>query len=133
YGRNHGIAFIGNNGTLVLDRGGWEVIPERDRPNWDQDLGPKIEPVPLQQVDANGLDLHTINFLDAVKKRDKTILNAPIKIGYDAAMVSHMGNIAFKTGESLFWDAKNGKFGHTEADVLLSKEYHNGWEFPKMG
>jgi predicted dehydrogenase len=28
YGRNHGIAFIGNNGTLVLDRGGWEVIPE---------------------------------------------------------------------------------------------------------
>ena len=133
YGRNHGIAFIGNNGTLVLDRGGWEVIPERDRPNWDQDLGPKIEPVPLQQVDANGLDLHTINFLDAVKKRDKTILNAPIKIGYDAAMVSHMGNIAFKTGERLFWDAENGKFGHTEADALLSKEYHNGWEFPKMG
>lgn len=133
YGRNHGIAFIGNNGTLVLDRGGWEVIPERDRPNWDQDLGPKIEPVPLQQVDANGLDLHTINFLDAVKKRDKSILNAPIKIGYDAAMVSHMGNIAFKTGERLFWDAKNGKFGHAEADALLGKEYHNGWEFPKMG
>ena len=30
YGRNHGIAFIGNNGTLVLDRGGWEVIPEKE-------------------------------------------------------------------------------------------------------
>ena len=28
YGRNHGISYIGNNGTLVLDRGGWEVIPE---------------------------------------------------------------------------------------------------------
>src|SRR5690606_4709322 len=26
YGRDHGIAFIGNYGTLVLDRGGWEVI-----------------------------------------------------------------------------------------------------------
>lgn len=133
YGRNHGIAFIGNNGTLVLDRGGWEVIPERDRPNWDQDLGPKIEPVPLQQVDANGLDLHTINFIDAVKKRDKSILNAPIKIGYDAAMVSHMGNIAYKTGERLFWDAEKGKFNHTHADALLGKEYHNGWEFPKVG
>ena len=29
YGRDHGIAFIGNNGTLVLNRGGWEVIEEK--------------------------------------------------------------------------------------------------------
>ncbi len=28
YQRDHGVAFIGNNGTLVVDRGGWEVIPE---------------------------------------------------------------------------------------------------------
>jgi len=133
YGRNHGIAFIGNNGTLVLDRGGWEVIPERDRPDWSQDLGPKIDPVPLQRVDANGLDLHTLNFLDAIKSRDKSILNAPIQVGYDAAMVSHLGNIAYKTGERLFWDAENEKFNHADADALLAKEYHNGWEFPKMG
>ena len=29
YGRDHGIAFIGNNGTLVLSRSGWEVIEEK--------------------------------------------------------------------------------------------------------
>lgn len=133
YGRNHGIAFIGNNGTLVLDRGGWEVIPENDRPNWSEDRGPKIEPVPLQQVDANGLDLHTTNFLDAVKSRDKTILNAPIKVGYDAAVVSHMGNIAYKTGERLFWDAYQGQFTNTEANAHLAKAYHNGWELPQVG
>ena len=28
YGRTEGIAFIGNKGTLVLNRGGWELIPE---------------------------------------------------------------------------------------------------------
>ena len=28
FGKDHGIAFIGNNGTLELDRGGWEVIEE---------------------------------------------------------------------------------------------------------
>ncbi len=133
YGRNHGIAFIGNNGTLVLDRGGWEVIPERNRPDWSQDLGPKMDRVPLQQVDANGLDLHTLNFLDAIKSRDKSVLNAPIQVGYDAAVVSHLGNIAYKTGERLFWDAENSKFNHSDADALLAKEYHNGWEFPKMG
>ena len=29
YNRDHGIAYIGNNGTLILNRGGWEVIEER--------------------------------------------------------------------------------------------------------
>ncbi len=131
YGRNHGVAFIGNNGTLVLDRGGWEVIPEHDKPHWDRDLGPKIEALPIQRVEANGLDLHTANFLDAIKKRDASLLNAPLRVGYDAAMVSHMGNIAFKTGERLFWDASKGKFNHGKADMLLAPEYHNGWDFPK--
>lgn len=130
YGRNHGIAFIGNKGTLVLDRGGWEVIPEHDRPHWDRDLGPKIEAIPLQRVEANGLDLHTANFLEAVKKRDSSLLNAPLKVGYDVAMVCHMGNIAYKSGERLFWDADMGRFNQERADGLLSQEYRNGWKFP---
>ena len=133
YGRNHGIAFIGNNGTLVLDRGGWEVIPENDRPHWSQNNGPKIEAVPVQRVEASGLDLHTTNFLDAVKSRDKSILNAPIKVGYDAAVVSHMGNIAYKTGERLFWDAGQHQFKNAAANDHLAKAYHNGWELPQVG
>nr|WP_299384432.1 Gfo/Idh/MocA family oxidoreductase [Allomuricauda sp.] len=130
YGRDHGIAFIGNNGTLVLNRGGWEVIPEQDRPNWNQDNGPKIEAVPLQTVDANGLDLHTVNFLDAVKSRNAEILNAPIQVGYDTARVCHMGNIAYKTGKRIFWNAETAKFGTDEANALLGNEYHNGWKLP---
>ncbi len=133
YGRNHGVAFIGNNGTLVLDRGGWEVIPEHNRPHWSKDLGPKIEPVPLQKGIGQGLGLHTKNFLEAVKTRDAAILKAPIKVGYDAAVVSHLGNVAYKTGERLFWDAENKKFNNPKADALLMNEYHNGWKFPKMG
>ena len=31
YGRTEGIAFIGNNGTLIVNRGGWEVLPEGER------------------------------------------------------------------------------------------------------
>ncbi|MGI8633973.1 MAG: Gfo/Idh/MocA family protein, partial [Segetibacter sp.] len=29
YNRDHGIAYIGNNGPLILNRGGWEVIEEK--------------------------------------------------------------------------------------------------------
>lgn len=131
YGRNHGIAFIGNNGTLVLDRGGWEVIPEQDRPNWNDNNGPKIEKIPLQTVEANGLDLHTTNFLEAVKTRNKEVLNAPIQVGYDAAVVCHLGNIAYKTGKRLFWKSETNQFASDEGNALLGGNYHNGWEMPK--
>ena len=130
YGRDHGIAFIGNNGTLVLNRGGWEVIPENDRPHWSENLGPKMEAIPLQSNTGSGLDLHTTNFLAAVKSRDAKVLNAPITIGYNTALVCHMGNVAYKTGERIYWDAENKKFDNESSNQLLVPQYYNGWELP---
>jgi len=132
YGRDHGIAFIGNNGTLVLNRGGWEVIPENDRPHWSKDLGPKMEAVPLQTNEGNGLDLHTTNFIEAVKSRDSKILNAPIEIGYNTALVCHMGNIAYKAGNRIYWDNTKKVFNDSNANGLISPTYHNGWKLPSM-
>ncbi len=130
YGRNHGVAFIGNNGTLVLDRNGWEVIPENEFQGWGKQGIPKMDALPLQQNQGNGLDLHTRNFIDAVKSRDAKSLHAPIKIGFDAALVSHMGNVAYKSGNRLYWDAPKGKFTDAEANKYLEASYHNGWELP---
>ncbi|GMN07292.1 Gfo/Idh/MocA family oxidoreductase [Croceitalea sp. MTPC5] len=132
YGRDHGIAFIGNNGTLVLDRNGWEVIPEDERQGWDKNLGPKIEAVPLQTNQGNGLDLHTANFIQAVKTRDGSVLKAPIKVGYDAALVCHMGNIAYKTGNRIYWSDAKAQFDNEKANELLTPAYHNGWRIPKV-
>ncbi len=131
YGRNHGIAFIGNNGTLVLDRNGWEVIPENEFQGWGKDGIPKMERLPVQQNQGNGLDLHTRNFIEAVKSRDASALNAPIKVGYDAALVSHMGNVAYKSGERLYWDAAKNRFTDNKANKIGRAAYHNGWKLPK--
>jgi len=132
YGRDHGIAFIGNNGTLVLDRGGWEVIPENEREGWAKNLGPKIEAVPFQSTNGvSGLDLHTVNFIEAVKTRDASILTAPIQVGYDTALVCHMGNIAFKTGNRVYWNKNTQSFDSTAANELITPDYHNGWQLPK--
>lgn len=128
YGRNHGIAFIGNNGTLVLDRGGWEVIPEEEFRGWGEKGVPKMEAVSLQTAQGSGLDLHTANFIEAVRNRTPEILNAPIEIGFNAAKVSHMGNIAYKCGRKLTWDANRGRFEDEEAHRLTRAKYHNGWE-----
>lgn len=130
YGRNHGIAFIGNNGTLVLDRNGWEVIPEREFAGWGKEGTPKMEAASFDNGGKSGLDLHTVNFIDAVKSRDAAKLNAPIKVGYDAALVCHMGNVAFKTGDRIYWDEATGLFKSEAANKLINIDYQNGWKLP---
>jgi len=120
YARGHGIAFIGNNGTLVLNRDGWEVIPEAKR----------MEAVPFQKSMDNGLDLHAKNFIEVIKSRQMTDLNAPIQVGSDIAVFSQMGNIAYRTGKKIYWDKEKGKFTDDEANKLIAKEYHNGYKLP---
>lgn len=122
YRRNHGVAFIGNNGTLVLDRGGWEVIPEGDR----------MEAVPLQKSQDNGLDKHTANFIEAVRAKSPALLNAPIESGAHIAIFSQMGNIAYRTGEKIYWDADKNQFTSKRANALLAAEYHNGYKIPRV-
>lgn len=122
YRRNHGVAFIGNNGTLVLDRGGWEVIPEGDR----------MEAVPHQKSQDNGLDKHMANFISAVQAKDPSLLHAPIEAGAHIAKFSQMGNIAYRTGEKVYWDDKNGQFTSDRANAFLAAAYHNGYQIPKV-
>jgi predicted dehydrogenase len=126
YGRNHGIAFIGNNGTLVLDRGGWEVIPETT------DGKPRMEAVPLHKASDNGVDLHTTNFLNVVRSRAVADLKAPIQAGAHVATVAQMGNIAFKTGKKLFWDEPKQRFTDSDANRYLAASYHNGYSIPRI-
>jgi len=133
YGRNHGISFIGNNGTLVLDRNGWEVIPEVEHESWNKlEDQSKLERVPLQKSSGSGLDLHTLNFIEAVKSRDSKSLNAPIQVGYDAALISHFGNVAYRTGDRLYWNTEMQQFTSNDANMYLNAKYHNGWKLPKV-
>ncbi|MET6996675.1 Gfo/Idh/MocA family protein [Chitinophaga defluvii] len=122
YGRDHGIAFIGNNGTLVLDRGGWEVIPEKG----------KMEAVPRRKAVDNGLDLHTKNFIEVIKSRKLDDLHASIQVGALVATNAQMGNIAYKTGKKIYWDAAKGRFKDADANKYLAAAYHNGYKIPGL-
>jgi predicted dehydrogenase len=133
YKRREGIAFIGNNGTLVVDRGGYEVIPERQANGYSGWGTAKMEPIPayVKPEALTYLDLHTKNFVDAVRKNDQNFLNTPIRSGSVAAINAQMGNIAYKTSSKVFWNEKQGNFGnHAEANKLIKPDYHNGWEMP---
>jgi len=128
FGYNEGIAFIGNNATLVVNRGGWEIIAER------KDGKPLIEDMSRVKPDGRAaIDRHTENFIKAIEKNDASILNCGIKTGSIAAINAHMGNIAYKTGEKIYWEADKGQFTSSEANKLITADYQNGWSLPKLG
>lgn len=122
YGKDHGISYIGNNGTLVLWRGGWEVIPDERR----------MEATPVQSNKGSGLDLHTVNFIQAVKSRNFSALTCPIEAGANVALVCQMGNISYKTGSKVSWDTSKGKFNEDKANALMAAKYNNGYKVPKV-
>lgn len=133
YNRREGIAFIGNNGTLVVNRGGYEVLVEKK--SQDKTTVNKMEPIEAFEKprEANYLDFHTENFAAAIKANDPSKLNTPIESGSLAAINAQMGNIAYKTGRKVFWDEANGKFKKDKgASELVKVKYNNGWELPRV-
>jgi predicted dehydrogenase len=121
YSRDHGIAYIGNNATLVLDRNGWEVIEEKQSKN-------KVSK-PLAKVSDNGVEKHWVNFIEAVRSRKTENLNCPIEAGAHVATVAQMGNITFRSGQKLVWDKERNKFTDDMInEKYLMKEYHNGYK-----
>ncbi|MDR0757003.1 MAG: Gfo/Idh/MocA family oxidoreductase [Tannerella sp.] len=124
YGRTHGLGFVGENGTLVVDRSGWEVIPEKVSGT------ERMDAVPLnKQYGEGGLNLHVKNHLECIRTRNRNC-NASIEIGAHIAKFSQLGNIAYRTGKKLTWDGKS--FHDSEADRYLTKEYRAPWTFPKV-
>jgi len=127
--RSHGIAFIGNNGTLVVDREKWEVLPEIYELNGS--LNSKVKPVKQQfaKEGESGLNQHTSNFINAIRINEK--LNCDINMGSLAAINAHMGNVAFKTRKSLSWDEKLWSFKSNEqANKLMVPKYRMPWVYP---
>ena len=124
YGRNHGLGFVGENGTLVVDREGWEVIPE------DVNGKKRMEAVPLKNGNGKGMNRHVTNFLDCVAKRDPNT-NASVEIGAHIAKFSAIGNIAYRTGKKLIWDGT--KFTNdSDANNFLIPNYREPWALPKI-
>jgi predicted dehydrogenase len=131
YGLTEGIAFIGNNGTVVLHRGGWMLYPETKTQNGIKVY--KIDDIPDQARNGEYLNDHTKNFIQAIKDNNPKILKCGIETGSIAAINAHMGNIAYKTGRKVYWDAATGSFKNdVEANALIKAHYNNGWQLPKI-
>jgi predicted dehydrogenase len=125
YQRPHGVAFVGQKGTLVLTRNGYELIPDRS----NELKGPYFEGR-TQQEYGDGLDEHVKNMLSCI--REGGTLNTPVEVGAKTAIVSEMGNIAYRAGQVIHWDDSKKQFDENIANDLAKLNYNKKWELPKV-
>ena len=71
--------------------------------------------------------LHLTNFAESI--RGKATLTMPISEGHKSTLLPQLGNIAYRTGRTLYIDSSNGHIkDDKEAAKLFSREYEKGWE-----
>jgi len=125
--KNYGLAFVGDNGTLVVNRDGGAVIPEVD-PETKSNKTEEFTFAP----DPDNHSVHVKNFIDCVKSRDTPA--CPPETGQVVATFAHMANIAARTGEGkLIWDDRKSSFRNSpKANELITPVYRKPWELPKI-
>jgi len=129
--RTHGIAFIGNNGTLVVDRQQWEIFPEKERGVGGIRYKVPSQPAQVARPEARGLDQHTENFIECMRTRATP--RCDVRTASLAAVNAHLGNIALRTGDTLEWRTEKNRFeGNRAANALLKPDYRRPWRLPDV-
>lgn len=134
--KNTELEIRGTKGTMYLQSGRWEVVPEKttemlfgyrsplDR-NTEKSYGPSRKPATEAKSGGSGFAEtypHTRNFLDCVKSRQKC--NCDILDGHLSTSACIIGHIALRTKSYLEWDTKTEKFtNNTAANKYLSYQY----------
>jgi len=116
---NDNIIF-GDKGYMMVDRDGYRVF-------YKNEAGPSLK---SSWTDS---PTHYQNFIDCIKSRQREELIADIEEGHYSALLCHLGNIAYRTGRRLEFDAEKEVFLNDEqANNLLGREYRKGYELPKV-
>lgn len=112
-----GNIFYGDKGYMVIN--GYN--------DYKTYLGRNREPGPARNAGGD----HYQNFVEAVRARNKALLNGPIETGHLAASIAHLGNIAYRLGRTLKFDPKTETFpGDKDANAMLTRKYRAPFTVP---
>ena len=108
--------FYGSKGYMVVG-GGYKTF-----------LGKEQEPGPS----ASGGGDHYANFVEAVRRRDRSLLNAEIEEGAISTVLVHLANISYRLGRTLNFDAESMTCpGDSEATKMFTRDYRKPFVVPK--
>ncbi len=124
-GRSRGAAIHGEQGTVILDRSGYEVYDNDNR----------LLRRDIQQGGGSALDTrgggrltvaHIDNFLNSIRGLDEP--HSPVGDARKSSLLCHLGNIAQRTDGAIDCDPKTGRIVDDDAMKHWSREYEPGWE-----
>jgi len=113
---DHGIQFLGSEATLIVDRAGYQIIPEKEKGE------PIVSPAGLKDGDT----IHQHLFVDSVRTRKPAVVGS--LEGYRTTLPLHLANIAYRTRSTVCWDPETDKIAdNPKATALLKKNYRAPW------
>ena len=128
--RPNGMAFYGSNGTLVVDRLGFELIPESGAYGGSLGGGDSYVPSELRRERRSGDEpsaLHAQHFVRCVRDGEKPRTDA--LTGHRSSLIAHLGNIAYRAGRKLHWDADREDFVNDPvASRMLGRKARKPWD-----
>lgn len=120
FGAGEGAAIYGENGWMLLTNSSWKAYDPEGK-------------IIREGNSDGGQQAHVRNFLDAVKSRKRESLNQEIYSGHISTVMCHAGNIAWRTGKKLRFDATTEQFDDADANALVGREHRKGFELPVIG
>ncbi len=116
-GFENGVAFYGSEAYMLLGRSGYKVVGRGNK-------------VVLEKKEPFADPPHLENFLACVKGTGK--LNCDIAEGHKSTLLAHLGNISYRVGRPLRFDAKTGTIpGDEEASRMLKRTGRKPFEIPE--
>ena len=125
YGRDRGSAIMGTQGTVLVDRDGYEVYDLKGNKTSEFKVGTTTSSSDILGRDSM-TDAHFANFIAAVSGGEK--LNAPIAEGNVAVTMLQLSNIAWEVSRELHVDPQTAHIRDDPAAMKMwSREYEPGW------
>ena len=125
YGRDRGSVIMGTTGSVVVDRGGYEVYDLKGNKTSEVKAGKAAGSSDTLGRDSM-TDLHFSNFIAGIRKGEK--LNAPVSIGNVAVTMLQLSNVSWAVNRTLALDTSDGKILDDPAAMKLwGREYEPGW------
>jgi len=126
HGRDRGATIHGTEGTVLVDREGYQVFSLDDKLLREFNARRESSTQDLRSID-DMTTAHFRNLLDAIRTGAR--LRAPIEDANISVTMLHLSNIAWKLDRALHLDRRNGHVLDDEkAMALWRREYAKGWE-----
>lgn len=96
------IEFMGRDGTLYIDRGCYQIYPERGKGQYEEVIIGTDKRRGLDFYDKpDGELLHLTNWVECIRSRKQP--SAPAETGVSGAAAAHLANQALRTGQTAVW------------------------------